>query len=159
MPKPYSIDLRERVAAFVEEGHSRHAAAAHFKVSVSFVVNLVKAFRCAGAFRLNRAADAGTPSLIRIGRSFWAVAEKDDITMPELATELGRAVGVQADPASLSRWLIRNGYRFKKNTAGQRTRSARHPAGARGMDLDAPAGMRLSRTGWSSSTRPERPPR
>jgi transposase len=38
MPKPYSLDLRELVR-FVDEGHSRHAAAAHFRVSVSFVVN------------------------------------------------------------------------------------------------------------------------
>ena len=37
MPKPYSLDLRERVFRFVDEGHSRHAAAAHFRVSVSFV--------------------------------------------------------------------------------------------------------------------------
>ena len=33
MPKPYSIDLRKRVAAFVEAGHSRRAAVAHFSVS------------------------------------------------------------------------------------------------------------------------------
>ena len=38
MPKPYSLDLRERVVRFVDEGHSRHAAAVHFRVSVSFVV-------------------------------------------------------------------------------------------------------------------------
>ena len=38
MPKPYSLDLRERVVDLVEEGHLRRAAAAHFKVSVSFVV-------------------------------------------------------------------------------------------------------------------------
>jgi transposase len=42
MPKPYSIDLRERVVGYVEAGHSRRAAAAHFGVSVSFVVILVK---------------------------------------------------------------------------------------------------------------------
>jgi hypothetical protein len=44
MPKAYSLDLRERVASFVDSGWSRHAAAAHFKVSVSFVVNLMKAY-------------------------------------------------------------------------------------------------------------------
>ncbi len=42
------------------------------------------------------------------------VAEKADITMPELAAELAAATGEKADPASLSRWLIRAGYRFKK---------------------------------------------
>lgn len=36
------------------------------------------------------------------------------MTMPELSAELAAASGTKADPASLSRWLIRNGYRFKK---------------------------------------------
>ena len=53
MPKPYSLDLRERVVRFVDEGHSRHAAAAHFRVSVSFVVNLVNAFRVRGSLAPN----------------------------------------------------------------------------------------------------------
>jgi transposase len=50
MPKAYSLDLRERVVSFVEDGHSRRAAAGHFKVSVSFVVNLMKAIRTRGSF-------------------------------------------------------------------------------------------------------------
>jgi hypothetical protein len=33
--------------------------------------------------------------------------------MPELAAELAAATCEKADPASLSRWLIRIGYRFK----------------------------------------------
>jgi transposase len=44
MPKPYSRDLRERVAGFVEAGHSRRAAATHFGVSPSFVINLMTAY-------------------------------------------------------------------------------------------------------------------
>lgn len=48
MPRAYSLDLRERVARFVEAGRSRHAAAAHFGVSVSFVVNLMKAYSTSG---------------------------------------------------------------------------------------------------------------
>ena len=49
MPKPYSLDLRERVVSYVEAGHSRRAAAAHFRVSPSFVINLMTAFRQRGA--------------------------------------------------------------------------------------------------------------
>lgn len=41
MSKPYSSDLRERVVAYVEAGHSRRAAAAHFAVSPSFTVKLM----------------------------------------------------------------------------------------------------------------------
>ena len=41
MPRSYSLDLRNRVFAFVEAGHSRRAAARHFDVSPSFVINLM----------------------------------------------------------------------------------------------------------------------
>lgn len=135
MPRAYSLDLRARVAGFVNAGHSCHAAAAHFAVSVSFVVKLMKAYRATGGLEPRpsggrRHAKLDPHRAFLLGR----IAEKDDITMPELSAELCAATGTKADPASLSRWLIRNGYRFKKNTAGERTRSARRQAGARRMD-------------------------
>ena len=161
MPKPYSLDLRERVVRFVEAGHSRHAAAAHFSVSVSFVVKLMKAFRRPEALPPSPAADAATPSSNRIGRFCWPHAPRRP-TSPcrSWRPNWPPPPGTKADPASLSRWLIRIGYRFKKNSAGQRARSPRHQQGARGMDQDsASRACGLSRIGWSFSTRPERPPR
>jgi transposase len=135
MPKPYSRDLRERVVAYVEAGHSRHAAAAHFAVSVSFVVNLMTAYRTRGNVE-PKPSGGKRHAKLEPHRDFLLrrVAEKDDITMPELAAELEACCGTKADPSSLSRWLIRNGYRYKKNSARQRMRSPRHPAGARGME-------------------------
>jgi transposase len=130
MPRAYSRDLRERVVGFVEAGHSCHQAAAHFGVSVSFVVKLMQALRSRGSLapqpmggRRHAKLDPHRDFVLR------RVAEKDDITMPELADELA-ARGTRVAPASLSRWLIRNGYRFKKNAAGQRTRSPRHQSPA-----------------------------
>ena len=161
MPKPYSLDLRERVVRFVAEGHSRRAAAAHFRVSVSFVVNLVKAFRVRGSLA-PKPSGGRRHAKLEPHRAFLLekVAEKADITMPELAAELAAATCEKADPASLSRWLIRIGYRFKKNSGGERTRSPRHQASARGMDQkSANRGCGLSRTGSSSWTRLEPPPR
>lgn len=140
MPKAYSLDLRERVARFVEAGRSRHAAAAHFQVSVSFVVNLMKAYSTSG--RLAPKPSGGRRhAKLEPHRAFLLalVAEKVDITMPELAAELAAGTGTKVEPASLSRWLIRNGYRFKKNLAGERTRSVRHQTGARRMGNHAPA--------------------
>ena len=114
MPKPYSLDLRERVVRFVDEGHSRRAAAAHFRVSVSFVVNLVKAFRVRGSLA-PKPSGGRRHAKLEPHRAFLLekVVEKADITMPELAAELAAATCEKADPASLSRWLIRIGYRFK----------------------------------------------
>ena len=135
MPKPYSQDLRKRVVDFVEAGHSRRAAARHFAVSPSFVVNLMTAYRLRGSL-IPKPIGGRRHAKLDPHRAFLLsrLAEKNDITMPELAGELEAHCGARADPASLSRWLIRNGYRYKKNPAGQRMRSSRHPPGARGMD-------------------------
>ena len=118
MPKPYSLDLRERVFRYVNEGHSCRAAAAHFRVSVSFVVNLMKAFRMRGSLA-PKSSGGRRHAKLEPHRAFLLqkVSEKADITMPELAAELAAATCQKADPASLSRWLIRIGYRFKKRMA------------------------------------------
>ncbi len=135
MPQAYSLDLRKRVIWFVEDGHSRHAAAAHFAVSVSFVVKLMQAYRATG--RLEPKPGGGRRhAKLEPHRSFLLarLADRHDITMPELAAELAAAAGARVAPASISRWFIRNGYRFKKNTAGERTIAAGRQTGARGMD-------------------------
>lgn len=71
MPKAYSLDLRERVARLVDGGHSRRAAAAHFGVSVSFVVNLRRPTARPAALRRAALAAGVTPSWTRIVRFCW----------------------------------------------------------------------------------------
>jgi transposase len=139
MTKAYSLDLRERVVRFVEAGHSCHAAARHFTVSVAFVVKLCAAFRRTGSFA-PRPEGGWRYSKLDPHRDFLLrrVAETSDLTMPDLAAELA-SLGTRVTPASISRWFIRNGYRFKKNAAGQRTRALRRPPGARALARQAPA--------------------
>ena len=125
MPHPLSNDLRERVAAYVEAGHSCHEAAAHFDTSVSFAVNLVKRWRATG--RVDPRPRGGfRHGKLAPHRDFIlaAVAAKSDITMPELAERLAKAKDVRADPSNLSKFLIACGLSFKKNPSGQRTRQA-----------------------------------
>ena len=134
MTRSYSFDLRERVARFVEDGGSCRAAAAHFEVSISFAVKLMAAFRATGSLKA-KPEGGWRYSKLDPHRAFLMrrVAQKDDITMPELAAELaGR--GVVVDPSSISRWLIRNGYRFKKKAVGQRAGPSRHRSRAPGVD-------------------------
>src|SRR5271170_5968292 len=102
MPKPYSLDLRERVVGFVEDGHSRRAAAAHFKVSVSFVVNLVKAVRTRGSFEPQRRTaprQARAASVVSFG-----AGRREGRHNHAGAGGRAAATGEKADPASLSRW-------------------------------------------------------
>jgi transposase len=103
------------------------------------VVNLMRAWRATGSLspkpvggRRHGKLDEHSAFLLE------RVAAKEDITMPELAAELLAASGLSAAPASLSRWLIRRGYRFKKNTAGLRARSARRGREAPRMGEQTP---------------------
>ena len=136
MPRAYSQDLRERVVAFcrlrplaalpLRRISGRFAIVCHqLDDGVAAARGSVAPKRLGG--RRHAKLDPHRVFLLR------RVAEKDDITMPELAGELEAECGTRADPASISRWLIRNGYRFKKNASGQRMRSPRYPPGARGM--------------------------
>lgn len=123
MPHPLSNDLRERVVAFVEAGHSRNEAAAHFGTSVSFAVNLMNLWRETGGVE-PRPRGGFRHGKLGPHKDFIlaAVAANSDITMPELAEELAKAKGVKADPSNLSKFLIASGLSFKKNSSGKRTR-------------------------------------
>jgi transposase len=128
MGRYYSLDLRVRVAAFVEAGHSRRAAARHFGVSDSFAIKLVR-----------RQAQAGSAAPARQGRPrgqgklapyqaflVQIVEAKPDITMPELAVRLFEEHGVVAAPATLSRLLCRHGFTYKKSSDCRGMRTRRH---------------------------------
>jgi transposase len=175
MTKSSSLDLRRRVARFVEAEHSCHEAARHFEVSVAFVVRLMAAYRATGSLAAkpeggwrSSKLDPHRELLIR------RVAEKGDLTMPQLAAELA-ALGTKVTPASISRWFIRQGYSFKKRMArpvckwgaghsikrcGPANKDA--PTCARPASTGAPNASRAcarSRIGSSFSMRPARPPR
>ncbi len=116
MGKPLSVDLRERVVAFVGAGHGRRAAARQFHVSASFAVKLLARARATGTIEPARQGrPPGTGKLAPFGAFLGTrVDTQADITMPELAEALFEAHGVRASPAALSRFLIREGYSDKK---------------------------------------------
>lgn len=126
MPYPLSNDLRERVVAFVEAGHSCNEAARHFDTSVSFVVNLMTLYRATGSVE-PRPVGGKRHGKLDACEVFLKdfVMGKPDVTMPELAAALLDEKGVDVAAQSLSRWLIRHGFSFKKNTSGKRARQTR----------------------------------
>ena len=147
MTKSYSLDLRRRVVRFVEAGHSCHEAARHFEVSVAFVIRLMAAYRTTGSLA-PKPEGGWRYSKLDPHREFLIrrVAETNDLTMPQLAAEL-LALGTKITPASISRWLRRQGYRFKKNAAGQRSFDRLR------MRKDARTCVRRASTGTPSESR------
>ena len=127
MTQSYSLDLRVRVAAFVEAGHSCRSAARHFGVSDSCAIKLMQ-----------RQRQFGSPAPARQGRPpgrgklvsyetflIQTVEAKPAITMPELAARLLDKHGIVAAPAMLSRLLCRRGFTYQKTADGGGVRTRR----------------------------------
>ncbi|MFO0991154.1 MAG: hypothetical protein U1E67_04385 [Hyphomicrobiales bacterium] len=98
----------------------RNEAAAHFRTSVSFAVNLMKLWRETGS------VDPRPRGGFRHGKLgphkdfiLAAVAANSDITMPELAEKLAKASRLTR--RTFPKFLIASGLSFK-NSSGKRTR-------------------------------------
>jgi transposase len=128
MGKSYSGDLRDRVAAFVEGGRSRRAASRHFGVSESFAIKLMQRVAKLGSLLLAQQGRPPGKGKLAACETFLirAVEETPDITMPELSARLQAEHGVEAQPASLSRFLCRRGFTYKKNADGLGSRTRRY---------------------------------
>jgi transposase len=125
MPQALSTDLRRRLVECVEEGQSRRGAAARLKTAASTAVKIVKRWRETGSVE-PRPRGGFRHGKLKPHREFIVaiVERRHDITMPELAAELLAAKGVKIDPSNLSKFLIAQGFSFKKNSAGIRARQA-----------------------------------
>ena len=119
MGKPHPLELRERVVAFVEEGHSHRAAAARFRVSPRFVNNMVILKEETGS--LEPAAQGRPEGGKLTEHANWLrarLAEDGAATLDELSAELAER-GVSVHRATVGRGLHRLGFSHKKNAASQ----------------------------------------
>ena len=109
--------------AFVEAGNSCNEADYHFVTSVSFAVNLMTLYRATGSVK-PRPVGGKRHGKLDASEVFLKAFEmrRPDVTMPELAAALLDEKGVDVAAQSLSRWLIKKGFSFKKNTSGKRAR-------------------------------------
>lgn len=120
MGKPHPMALRERVVAFVEEGHSNREAARHFRVSPRFVNNMMILRRQTGSLQAKpQGRPEGGGKLA--DHHDWLrsrMTENGDLTLDELCLELaGRDITVHR--ASVGRLLGRLGLSHKKKPAGR----------------------------------------
>jgi transposase len=114
MGKPHPMELRSRVIAFVEEGHSNRAAARHFRVSPRFVNNLVNLKAQTGSLAPRRQGH-GPGGKLAAHADFvrQRMEENGDLTLDELCVELeGRGVTIHG--SNVGRLLGRLGLSHKK---------------------------------------------
>ena len=125
MVKPYSLDLRERVAARVMAGDSVRSVAAVFSVSVATVVRWSQRFRARGDVRPSKMGGFRRPILE--GERNWVlerIAREPEVTLRQMVAELG-ARGVRISCSALRNFVHREGLSFKKNAAAKRAGPAR----------------------------------
>lgn len=157
MGKPHPMALRERVAAFVDEGHGHREAARHFRVSPRFVNELMKLRRETGSLAPCRQGHAPGWGKLALHDGFVRerMSASGEPTLDELCIEL-EARGVVVHRSSVGRLLHRLGLSHKKLC---RTASRSVPTsvtGARcGWASESAFSPRPCRA-WSSSMR--RPP-
>ena len=116
MGRPFSLDLRERIASYVREGHSARAAGRLFGVSAATAVHIAAADREHGDVQ---AKVQGRPG----GRSGELLAHMDflldlvrcdpDMTLMELAQALKGSRQVEVHHSSIDRALRRAGWSYK----------------------------------------------
>ena len=127
MTKPYSMDLRERVVAAVEqEGMSRHQAAARFGVAISSAIRWVARFRKTGSAAPSKMGGY-KPKTLRGEHAAWLIArcQEKDFTISQLIEELWDIRGLKVDRRSVWEFLHLHGLSHKKN----RMRKRAGPAG------------------------------
>jgi transposase len=135
MARPMSMDLRERVARFVEAGGGRRGAATHFSVSPSFVVKLMQRNEATGSLApaamggMKRHALADHSELVR-----ELVAAEPDMTLDELKGQLVEH-GLSVSRSSIWRFLDGLGLTRKKRHSMRANRNGptSRPRGASGI--------------------------
>jgi len=118
--------LRERVVAFVEEGHSHRAAGARVRVSVKFVNDMVILKRETGALEPRAQENGGgNGKLARLRGWIEArIVAKPDLTLDDLVLELADRHSITIHRTSVSRHLRGFGLTHKKRLAGSRAEAA-----------------------------------
>jgi transposase len=118
--------LRERVVAFVEEGHSHRASAAQFRVSVKFVNDMVILKRETCGLEPRTQGNGGGHGKLASIRG-WLKARmlaKPDLTLDDLVLEVADDHGVKVHRVSVWRVLRSLGLTYKKRSPSRRTEAA-----------------------------------
>jgi transposase len=123
------LDLRVRIAAFVEAGRSCRAADRHFGVSDSCAIKLMQRQRYSGSLtRARQGRPPGRGKLVAYETFLiYTVEAEPAITMPELAAQLLEEHGIVAAPAALSRFLCRRGFTYKVHSRIAPEFASSHP--------------------------------
>jgi transposase len=134
MPKPYSLDLRERVVRAIEDGLTRAAVAERYEIGISTVGRYLRRKAEKGGLEPEQFggyrpyALAGHEDLIR----GW-VAECSDLTLRQLGERL-REREIEVGQTAIFNFLEHLNLTLKKNSSRRRAGEGGRQGTASGVD-------------------------
>ena len=113
--RPYSKDLRERVIAAVETGHSAREAGRLYRVSESTAIKWVQRWRATGKIEAKPYPGTIGSRLDSVGDWLRGLIESEpDITLEEMRTRLVDEKGLRVGRGTVWRFCRREELTFKK---------------------------------------------
>ena len=118
MARPYSMDLRQRAMARLAAGETSQAVAETLRVAASSVIKWAQRQRATGSVEPGRMGGHRRPKITGADRDWvlGGVERTPHVTLAVLTAGLA-ARGLVLHPASVGRFLHREGKSFKKNRA------------------------------------------
>ena len=118
MPKPYSLDLRERVVEAVVAGASRREVAEQYGLSPSAVVLWMQRWEATGSVEARPIGGSISPLEDHVEFLLDLVAEQPDLTLDEIVAAMAKA-GIAGSRTAVWRFYERHEVTFKKNAIRQ----------------------------------------
>ena len=123
MPKPYSVDLRERVVEAVAAGASRREAAELYGISPSVVVIWMQRLEATGNIVARPSGGSVSPLEDHVEFLLGLVAEQPDLTLDEIVAAMAKAK-IPGSRTAVWRFYERHGVTFKKKLCTQRSKGS-----------------------------------
>jgi transposase len=136
MPKPCSLELRERVVNAIELGASRREAADWFDVSPSSAIKWMQRRQATGSIAPTPSGGSISPLEAHAGFLFSLIERQPDLTLDEIVTAMHKR-RIAGSRSAVWRFFRRHKISFKKKLAGGRARAGRRGAGAATLDARA----------------------
>ena len=136
MPKPCSLDLRERVLEAVETGASRREAAERFEVSPSSAVKWLQRWRETGSVAAKPTGGSLSPLEEHAGWLLALIGKQPDLTLDEVVVAM-RKRRIAGSRSAVWRLFARHGISFKKKPARRGARASRRGPHAPALDARA----------------------
>ena len=138
MPKPCSLELRERVVNAVESGASRREAAEWFEVSPSSAIKWVQRRRATGSIAPKPSGGSISPLEQHADFLLSLIAGRPDLTLDEIVVAM-RKRRIAGSRSAVWRLFQRHNISVKKKPARGRAAARRRGAGASTLDTRARA--------------------